>query len=92
MNSIQDILNAFREKFLPKYDGNETTIPLPTEKDILDWLLTTLTEFEREVKEESYKEIINSINRMPPRLGYELVYEKKSGMLGWLDKDLHPSK
>lgn len=48
-NSKQDILNAIWDKF--DYYQNLDSVDMEGTKDINDFLLTTLTEFEREIKE-----------------------------------------
>lgn len=50
----QDILNAFREKFVPSFglDDNYTYYGGCPDRAVLEqWLLNTLTEFERGTKE-----------------------------------------
>lgn len=62
MKSKQDILNAFRERFgehevlcgLEEYPHAKCSCEYP---EIIKWLLTTLTEFEREIYKEVDKKI-----------------------------------
>lgn len=52
MNSKQHILNAFKEmRILNGYASIWKHHPMGVARDIDEWLLTALTEFEREIKE-----------------------------------------
>lgn len=52
MKNKQDILNEFRERFYPHFaEGIDEYYKQE------DWLLTTLTEFEREIRKEEGKRI-----------------------------------
>lgn len=58
MKSKQDILNAFREmRILNGYASIWKHHPMGVARDIDEWLLTTLTEFEREIYKEVDKKI-----------------------------------
>lgn len=56
MKSKQDILNAFRDRFWA-YGEWRAHEPEKMYKDMSDWLLNALTEFEREIYKEVDKKI-----------------------------------
>ena len=63
----QDILNAFREKFVPSFglDDNYTYYGGCPDRAVLEqWLLNTLTEFEREIATQTIREVKDSIDEV----------------------------
>lgn len=94
MNSKQDILNAFREmRILNGYASIWKHHPMGVARDIDEWLLNALTEFEREVRERD----IIVLNAM----SLECMEEDKFDIptldearkrIEKLEKEKHPSK
>lgn len=75
--TIQDILNAFREEFVPSFglDDNYTYYGGCPDRAVLEqWLLNTLTEFEREVGQKAFNEgagIMDNVARKESQLEKE---------------------
>lgn len=100
MKNKQDILNAFRERFgehevlcgLEEYPHAKCSCEYP---EIIKWLLTTLTEFERGMREEVIKDvgykvidILTNGNYINGISAVEIANELESQ----LEKEKHPSK
>jgi len=82
MKSKQDILNAFREHFVFELVNHKNTAYGTDDQreNISNWLLTTLTEFEREIKER--------IKLCAKEQSCSMCMES----LSQLEKEKHPSK